>query len=147
MKKNSGYTLIEVMTVIVILAILSSIATPALRSTIRANALSAAVNDVYLSLLYAKNVASTRPVQVSITTNGTWRDGFSVTDADDVVLLSKEGFHEDVTVDSGAPDPIVFGIDGQTANTGAIQLRSTVTGGCRRIQILGSGNVLITDCE
>jgi type IV fimbrial biogenesis protein FimT len=85
-RKNSsachGFTLIELMTVIALLAILSAIAAPSLRTFIENQRLRNASFDVVSDLLLARSEALTRQSLVVVTPSGSdsagWSNGWSI---------------------------------------------------------------------
>lgn len=66
-RHSAGFTLVELMIVVAILAIIAAIAAPSFRTMIQNNRLTAAVNDVAGALQYARSeaVRRGRDVQVS----------------------------------------------------------------------------------
>ena len=84
-KKNAfrGFTLIETMVVVAIIAILGAIAAPSFRELIRSNRLSAASSALQVSLSLARSEASKRGAdsRVTVAANGSagnWSSGWTV---------------------------------------------------------------------
>lgn len=78
-----GFTLIETMVVVAIIAILGAIAAPSFRELIRSNRLSAASSALQVSLSLARSEASKRGAdsRVTVAANGTagvWANGWTV---------------------------------------------------------------------
>lgn len=72
-QKQSGFTLIELMIVVIVLGILVAIALPSFQSTLERRRLVGATDILYANLQYARTEAikQNQPVQFSINT-GTW---------------------------------------------------------------------------
>jgi type IV fimbrial biogenesis protein FimT len=113
-RSQRGFTLIELMVTILLLAILLGFAVPSFRSLIQNNRLTTHANDFITSMNYARSEAVKRGVQVSVTATDTsdnadeWGSGWTVwidQDADGVLDAGEEigtvqGFGDDTTLDS-----------------------------------------------
>ena len=82
-RRQTGFTLVEVMVVIAIIAIMSAIALPSFRDLIVKNRLSAASSALQVSLSLARSEASKRgaDARVTVAANGTagaWGNGWTV---------------------------------------------------------------------
>lgn len=78
--RSSGFTMIEALIVIVIMAILFSIAVPAFLNLIARQRVVSAASDMYAALLLARSEAQKRNTTVSVTaTNSSdWSQGWTV---------------------------------------------------------------------
>lgn len=65
-RKNCGFTLLEVLMVLVIMGILTMIAVPAFRGIAQGSQMTSAVNDLVSSFNYARNEAITRGTLVIV---------------------------------------------------------------------------------
>lgn len=83
--KNDGFTLIELMVVISLLAILTALAVPSFQQTIASTRLSTVTNELYTSLLQAKSEATRRGTRMTVckssdgtscTSGGSWSTGW-----------------------------------------------------------------------
>lgn len=88
-----GFSLIELMVVVAIVAILSVVAYPALNSVVNANRLTSHANELVASLQYARSEAIKRNARVSVcgssdgvSCDGTWTNWLAVLESDDSVL-------------------------------------------------------------
>jgi len=84
--RNKGFTLIELMIVIIVLGVLVAIALPSFLETIERRRLKGAGENLFADLLFAKTEAIKRhePVTISFTGNGaTWCYGLAVNAACD----------------------------------------------------------------
>ena len=77
--KSSGFTLIELMVTIAVLAIVLTIAVPSFQGVIRSNQLTTEANTLASALQLARSEAVKRGVDVSLSANGsTFASGFCV---------------------------------------------------------------------
>jgi type IV fimbrial biogenesis protein FimT len=78
----SGFTMIEMLTVVAILAILAAVAGPNMANMIRTQRIKTASFDIFSSLNFARSEAIKRNVSVTIApVSGSWTNGWTVTDA------------------------------------------------------------------
>jgi type IV fimbrial biogenesis protein FimT len=84
-----GFTMVEMMVVVVIMAILAAVAAPNLGKMIRQQRVKTASFDVMSSLMLARSEAVKRNVTVTITpATGGWANGWSIADANGNALRS-----------------------------------------------------------
>lgn len=88
-----GFTLIELMVVLVVLAILIVVAAPGFKDLIVATRIKNASFDVFSSLIFARSEAVTRNTAVTITpTGGDWANGWSIADSGGTVVRRQDAF-------------------------------------------------------
>lgn len=124
----AGFTLIEMMVVVSVLAIMLSLAMPALGSLLEAQRLRAAAFDLVGDLTAARGEALNRrqTVVVAPISSGDWTSGWRVTDGDDV-LRQRSPTGGSLSV-SGAPATISYDRNGRLTGGGGmvrIELGST----------------------
>ncbi len=111
MKKNSGFTLLELIMVLALVAIVMTFAIPAMQTFTQNDRLTTNINTLISHLAYARSVAVTRSAQVSICASGdqvtcgagAWRDGWLIyVDANQNNALDGD---EEVIKAHGALDP------------------------------------------
>jgi len=82
---QSGFTIIELMVVITVLAVLLGVGVPSFQTTIQGNRITTSANDVVAALQFARSEAVRRGVNVTLcssndqtTCSGVWTDGWVV---------------------------------------------------------------------
>ena len=82
---QTGFTLVELMVTITVLAVLLGVGVPSFQATIQGNRITTAANDLVAALQYARSEAVRRGVNVTVcssndqaTCSGTWTDGWVV---------------------------------------------------------------------
>lgn len=140
-----GFTLVELMVTVAVLAILTTIAVPGFRDTIRRNRVSAASNALFADLHYARAEAINRGQLVSLcpSSDGSncsadgnaWEAGWLVytypagaapanaTYAAGNILLRATGGREGVAIWASSADVVSFGQQGQLRPGTALSFR------------------------
>lgn len=147
--RNSGFTLVELMVAIVVLAILIAIAAPSFTEQIRKSQMRTAMADFITAVAYARSQAVTRakPIFVRSSNNTDWSGGWCVTEGADcsAPLRVFDGPKSITAVgNSGAYE---FDMQGHSATgtTNELSLCSGSTG--KKITILALGQALAQDCN
>ena len=138
-KLRGGHTLVELLFVLAIAAILSSLALPAMRDMLQQHRLSATVNDFLAAVTLTRSEAIRRGAQVMLVPAGdSWASGWVVAidrnanlqyDAGDELLYSHASLAADVTIAGNFTDNsrpyLAYGAGGQSrSRTGAAQAGS-----------------------
>lgn len=125
-RRSAGFTMIELLMTIVVIAILSAVAVPAMREfNVRAN-VSTTTNDIVVALNLARSEAVKRGRMVSVVRTGSsWSNGWTVQTDDGTVLSQRAAVLQDyrvlgAAVGPGAPvDRVIFtGTGGLSVATG-----------------------------
>ncbi len=169
MKRNPGFTLIEMMITVVVLAILLTIAVPNFRAFILNNRLTTQANEFLTSLQLARSEAIKRgavPVRITATSaaadnewGGGWRiwfdtDDDGVQDAGEETIRTVEAFAGGNKLDSsGGVAVFTYNSDGSIDSADTLNLTDERTsgGGCgvakrpaRQISINLSGRAVVS---
>jgi type IV fimbrial biogenesis protein FimT len=122
---NKGFTLIEMMVAVAIMAIVATIAAPSFVNMIRNHRLTTAANDVLSAMQLARSEAirQRRPITVcagadACTDSADWSGGWIVTSPDTVIRVWSE--RPNMTINGPATN-VTFSPDGR-AETAAINL-------------------------
>lgn len=76
---QAGFTIIELILAVVILAIVVGIGAPSLQDLVISTRVKNAASDIYSSLIYARSEAIKRSTNVTVTpVSGGWKNGWSV---------------------------------------------------------------------
>jgi type IV fimbrial biogenesis protein FimT len=130
-----GFTIVELMIVVAIVAVLAMVGLPSMRDLLKTNNMKTLSLDIYSSLALARSEAIKRnSASVSmIAAGGGWQNGWTVTCVDsagscggaDVVLMSQEAVDSNVTLTGPAGNIVSYGRDGRLT-TPAVSFRITI---------------------
>ena len=114
MRPQAGFTMVEMMMVVLIIAILSAFAVPAMKSMIRTQQVKTISFDIFASLTLARSEAIKRNVNVTMTPlGGGWTTGWTVTDANGNVLRNQEYSSSNASVTVTGPANVVYNSAGR----------------------------------
>lgn len=121
----AGFTLVEMLVTLAVLAILLTIALPNYRDYVVSSRMTAQANDLLTALHMARSEAVKRNAPITVQAKGgDWANGWQVRDADNNVLRDFPALKGDSTLDSGGLTTVTFQATGQ-ATAMTFELRST----------------------
>jgi type IV fimbrial biogenesis protein FimT len=124
-RRDGGFTLVELMTVVTVLALVGALATPGFAAFAASQSIRSAANDLASDLMLARNEALKRNATVAVAPAGTdWAAGWTVT-AGGTVVSSRGASLQPLAFDN-APGAISFNLYGRVA-TPAVGVRITVS--------------------
>jgi type IV fimbrial biogenesis protein FimT len=132
-RQARGFTIIELAIVVMIVAVLASLAAPSFRSFMINQRVKTASFDLYSTLLFARSEAIKRPagnLLITPTNASNWADGWSVTFG--TVVLRQQDAMRDISI--SGPASIQFGHNGRPSAAVIFSLNATgfsgITGRC-----------------
>lgn len=155
-QRQQGFTIVELMITLVILAILVTLAAPSFSDYIANQRVKTDAQALFASLLYARSEAVKRNSNVYIVSNsGTWHDGWAVTTDATTTYADCAGGDStcvqvqdalDGTVITFASASITFNRTGRASTSASISLcdsegRSTVTKRIISLDLTGRPNI------
>ena len=148
-KASSGFTLIELMTVLTVLAILASVGVPSFRELIASQKVKDAASTLQTALLLTRSEALKRNTSIALVpvTANQWNAGWRVTNTVDGSVLSSYEAFSAVTI--SGPASIVFQPSGRATVSGTFKLAepdATKIVRCVSITLSGVPSSTTTGC-
>jgi type IV fimbrial biogenesis protein FimT len=151
--KASGFSLIELMTAVAVLAILATIAAPNYRNFVLTQKVRTASYDLMTSLVFARSEAIKRNASVAVTqAAGGWAQGWTVTSGG-TTLRTQDPYSSGISIsNSGSLTSISYGNDGRLSGaTSDFTIASTdgspvVQQRCVSIKLGGMPNSKVGSC-
>ena len=143
-----GFTMVELLIVLSILAILAAIAAPNMGTMIRTQRVKTASFDVFSSLVYARSEAVKRNTSVTITpATGGWQNGWTIADSNSNTLRNAPSIGN-ITV--SGPATVVYTGNGRLSPVGtAIQFQMSASdvasANQRCIKVLSTGSPISSE--
>jgi type IV fimbrial biogenesis protein FimT len=117
-RPQRGFTMIELLTVVSILAVAMAVVGPGLGSFMAGQRVKSAAYDLTAALLMARSEALKRNGSVRISRAGeTWNDGWTIAVVATDAVVGKQGpLHSALTFGDAAPESIVFNAYGRVSS-------------------------------
>lgn len=134
-----GFTLTELMFVVTIFAVLTSLALPSYNQFVRNQRVKTASFDLFSSLVQARSDAITRNVSITLApVSGNWANGWTVSDAGGTVLRQQQAL---AAITLTGPASVVYNSSGRLSSaSGSFELTapgSGITVRCITIDLSG----------
>src|SRR6266478_77769 len=138
-----GFTLVELLTVVVVLVVLSSIAVPSFNELIRSQRVQMAAMDLFTSLLRARSEAIKQNTDVTLAPAGTWAAGWMV--AVGGTNIDTHAATSDISISD--PGVVTYRSSGRVAGTTPhkFSVSATQTATKRCVQLNLSGEPVVTN--
>ena len=111
--KTRGFTIVELMTAIALLAVIAALTVPSIGNLMRSNKLTAVSNDLFSSISMARSEAIKRKTDVTLEPIGnSWENGWRVVSNGNEIDTSKaiaDGFKASTKAEK---DSVIFGPNG-----------------------------------
>lgn len=148
LRRMRGFTLTELMFVVTIFAVLTSLALPSYNQFVRNQRVKTASFDLFSSLMQARSDAITRNASITLApVSGNWANGWTVTDAGGTVLRQQQAL---AAISLTGPASVVYNSSGRLSSaSGSFELTaagSGITVRCITIDLSGRPVTKATAC-
>ena len=127
MRTQTGFTLIEALMVVAVLAVLAGAALPELRSFMASQMVKTPASDLYASLVLARSEAIKRNAAIDIVPTATdWAKGWEVRSGA-TKLRAQDGYPTRVSISSSVAGTVTYGANGRLS-TSATNFKVLVPG-------------------
>jgi type IV fimbrial biogenesis protein FimT len=107
-----GYTIIELMVTLAILAVLGTVAAPSMRDLLNASRVRSATSDLYESMILARSEAVKRAGTVNVVPSGSgWQGGWTVQSG--ATALEGHDAAQYVTISANTAGSLSYGLNGR----------------------------------
>lgn len=150
-RRQVGFTLVELMIAVAVLVILTALAAPAFSTMIANQRLKSGASDLFTALIRARSEAIKRNTEVTLAplTTGQWQQGWRIANPGDANLtLEQHGALANATV--SGPASVVYLPSGRVKGSAAPAFELSVAGSaqqrCVRVDLSGRPNQTLQEC-
>lgn len=138
--RQTGFSLVEMMVVVAILVILTSMGLPAYRNMIEVQRARDAASDLHASLTLARSEALKRNTSVTITpTGGDWAQGWQIDNPGTGGIIESRPALTNLTITG--PGNVVYRSSGRTQNSASFTATSGSHSRCVDVDLSGRPSV------
>ncbi len=150
MKRQAGFSLIEIMVVVAVMVVLAGVGVPAMQEMVVNQRIKTTTSDLFSSILRARSEAIKRNTDVSMTPSASWNTGWTIPspNAGEPALLNLSTRSSIVV--AGPANGITFSSAGRLKGTGNVTFNVSSTKGtprCITIDLGGRPNVQPHSCS
>ena len=149
MRAAAGFTLIETLMVVVILAVLAGIAAPSMRAFMDSQVVKTPASDLYTSLVLARSEAIKRNAAIDVVPVATdWAQGWAVRVQSAGTVLRTQDSYPRISISASTAGTITYGGNGRLS-TSATTFRVLVPGNaearmrCVTVDVTGRPSVRV----
>jgi type IV fimbrial biogenesis protein FimT len=150
MRAAAGFTLIETLMVVVILAVLAGIAAPSMRAFMDSQVVKTPASDLYATLVLARSEAIKRNAAIEVVPSATdWAQGWQVRlQAAPTTVLRTQDSYPRISISASAAGTVTYGSNGRLS-TSATTFRVLVPGNaqarmrCVTVDVTGRPSVRV----
>lgn len=144
-----GFTLVELLTVVAVVAVLSTLAGPPMLNLIATQRVRAVASDLHLTLMKARGEAIKRNASVTVARSGSnWHEGWQINDPEGGAALSTVSVPAGVTItNSPAASSVVYGSNGRTSASTSFVVTSSSGTAVRCVSIDLTGRPYVKDAS
>lgn len=123
-RRAAGFTIIELLSVVVVVGILATLGAPSMRELVLKQRVRTVSSDVYASIVLARGEAIKRATTVTVApVSGSWTNGWTVTTTQSGSAITLETKDAPATVTWSAPTSVVFGANGRMTGSSSVEFR------------------------
>ena len=142
--RQRGFTVVEILLVIVIIGVLGAIAAPSFVSFTSSQKVKTASFDLYAAMMFARSEAIKRRVNVTVApVSSDWKNGWTIVEAGGGTTLRTQDALSGVTFTSAATS-VVYRLDGRLTTSGVVYVLiqpeiadSSIKNRCLRVDMTG----------
>jgi type IV fimbrial biogenesis protein FimT len=146
--RQRGFTLIELMIVVTLLAVMLGIGIPSFQGFIAGQRVKTAAYDFATALLVARSEAIKRNTAVTISQTGSWIGGWTVAAGGTTFATQQALSNVTVTTNPNPTTSVVYQGNGRIASSLTFQFSGTGTSSvrCVSVNVSGTPNTTTTSC-